>query len=440
MKKKINRQLILISVIAVILTLLAVSAVFYQLFRRQMIEDLRVYTQAMMLTGLPDETKDYDALDGSIRITIIDADGVVLYDNEADATAMENHGDRPEVAQAYAEGEGSSIRHSDTMQRNTYYYAVLLADGSVLRVARDAHNLWSILYSALPIIVIMLCVLVAVCVLLSHFLTKSLLRPIARMAEDMDHIPETEIYPELAPFAETIHAQHEDILRNANMRQEFTANVSHELKTPLAAISGYAELIETGMAGEEDVPRFAAGIRQSSQRLLGLINDTIRLSELDASAQDTPFEKLDLTEIARENTDLLSIRAEQKSVLLTVEGTPCPVMGDKQMLGELVYNLCDNAISYNNVGGSVLVWTGLIDDAPVLRVKDTGIGISPEHQERIFERFYRVDKSRSKQTGGTGLGLAIVKHIVAVHGAELSLVSAVGEGTEITVRFAPCEE
>ena len=219
------------------------------------------------------------------------------------------------------------------------------------------------------------------------------------------------------------------------MRIEFLSNVSHELKTPLAAISGYSELIENGMASGEDAVRFAAGIRQSADRLLTLINDTIRLSELDTVSKETAFEQVDLYEIARDSVEMLQIRAEERDVRLSLEGGCCKILGDRQMMEELLYNLCDNGMSYNVPGGSVLVSVKRDENAAVLRVKDTGIGIPKACQDRIFERFYRVDKSRSKSTGGTGLGLAIVKHIVAVHQAEISLTSEENQGTEVTVIF-----
>ena len=302
-------------------------------------------------------------------------------------------------------------------------------------MARESHSIWSILYQSLPVFLITLIALPVVCLILSRYLTKSLVSPIEQMAADMDHIEEANVYEELVPFAETIKEQHDAILSNANMRQEFTANVSHELKTPLAAISGYSELIENGMASGPDVVRFAAGIHQSANRLLTLINDIIRLSELDVMKEEEPFEEVNLYELARDSVEMLQVRAEERDVILTMEGNSCLIQGNKQMIEELIYNLCDNAVCYNNIGGSVRVSVGSQENKVVLRVQDTGIGIPKESQERIFERFYRVDKSRSKSTGGTGLGLAIVKHIVAVHGAQISLVSEVGKGTDITVTF-----
>lgn len=438
MKKKINKQLMLISSMAVVITLLLMAIVFYRILQVQVIEDLKVYAHMLAEDGILDMIQNNQSVfkRDSMRITVIAADGSVLYESSADATAMDNHLERPEVQEAVKNGEGQSVRQSSTMKMNTFYYTVLLDDGSILRVARESHSIWSILYQSLPVFLITLILLLVVCLVLSRYLTKTLVSPIEQMAADMDHIEEANVYEELVPFAETIKEQHEAILSNANMRQEFTANVSHELKTPLAAISGYSELIENGMASGQDVIRFASGIHQSANRLLTLINDIIRLSELDVMKQEEPFEEIDLYELARDSVEMLQVRAEEHGVILSMEGSPCTIQGDKQMIEELIYNLCDNAICYNNVGGSVQVTVGIMEEQTILRVQDTGIGIPKESQERIFERFYRVDKSRSKSTGGTGLGLAIVKHIVAVHNAHISLVSEVGKGTDITITFA----
>lgn len=229
-----------------------------------------------------------------------------------------------------------------------------------------------------------------------------------------------------------------DVLKNAKMRQEFTANVTHELKTPLTSISGYAELIETGMANQEDIFRFAQEIHKASTRLLTLINDIIRLSELDDGEIEVAFERMDLYEMAKICVEMLALNAEKYQVEIIISGEPHYINGNKQMIEELLYNLCDNAIRYNNKGGSVEVKVssgGKNAEETVLVVKDTGIGIPKEHQQYIFERFYRVDKSRSKSTGGTGLGLAIVKHIAVRHNARIELESQVGRGTEIRVYF-----
>jgi len=233
----------------------------------------------------------------------------------------------------------------------------------------------------------------------------------------------------------TIYKQHEDIMKSARMRQDFTANVTHELKTPLTSISGYSELIENGMATDADVVRFAKEIHNNSSRLLTLINDIIRLSELDAMDRSVAFEPINLYQIAETCVSMLQINAEKHNVHLTFWGEPVMVSSTKEMMEELLYNLCDNAIRYNNENGLVHVSVKQIGDSVVLSVKDTGIGIPKDHQERVFERFYRVDKSRSKSTGGTGLGLAIVKHIVVQSNAKIELDSEKGKGTEIRVIF-----
>lgn len=437
MKKKINRQLTGISFVAVVITLVLMTAAFYRTFQAQVMEDLKIYAHVISKSDILDKAwqeENGDAL-GPVRTTVIAPDGQVLYDTSVNAGQMDNHMERPEIREAFAYGEGQSVRQSATMNRNTFYYTLRLDDGNVLRVSREAHSIWSILYRSVPVLAVTLCALLAACMVLSHYLTQSLVAPIERMVADISHIEEDKVYEELLPFARTIRRQHEEILESASMRQQFTANVSHELKTPLAAISGYSELIENGMASGTDVVRFAAGIRQSAGRLLTLIEDTIRLSELDSPASEITFEEVDLYEIARDSVEMLQIRAEKRDVCLSLEGSSCKIRADKQMMEELIYNLCDNAMSYNVVGGSVLVSVERKQQAVMLRVKDMGIGIPREHQERIFERFYRVDKSRSKSTGGTGLGLAIVKHIVAVHQAEISLVSEVNQGTEVAVSF-----
>ncbi len=228
-------------------------------------------------------------------------------------------------------------------------------------------------------------------------------------------------------------------MKTVNMRQEFTANVSHELKTPLTSISGYAELIENHMVSEHDKARFAGEIHRNANRLLTLINDIIRLSELDVSLDEVvQFEKMNLYPIAERCVDMLQVNAEKQDVTLSLEGEDGLIYANKEMMDELIYNLCDNAIRYNNAGGSVIVRLYQTPDSSmVLEVEDTGIGISKENQERVFERFYRVDRSRSKSTGGTGLGLAIVKHIVVQNHASLDLKSEGGKGTLIRVTFPP---
>ena len=219
------------------------------------------------------------------------------------------------------------------------------------------------------------------------------------------------------------------------MRREFTANVSHELKTPLHTISGCAELLANGMVKQEDVPRFSLQIQSEAKRMIALVEDIIKLSHLDEGAEDMRREQTDLYRLAMDTVRSLTPAAREAGVSLELSGESAVITGVPQLLGGIIYNLCDNAIKYNRRGGSVNVTITDGADAAQLTVKDTGIGIPPEQQERIFERFYRVDKSHSKEVGGTGLGLSIVKHAAKLHNAVISMHSVPGEGTEIKVDF-----
>ena len=438
MKRKINFRFFLLTAVSILVTLVLATAVFYELFKEEILSDLETYAYVLKSTGVFDEEKDYKDyhLDtDQLRITLVEAGGQVVYDNQADVADMDNHNNRPEVAEAFEDGEGMAVRHSATIDKNTFYYAIRLNDGCVLRLAKESGSIWSVFLTAFPQIIFLAMILLFIEMILSHYLTRSLVEPIERMANDMEHLDSITVYKELAPFAAKIQKQHEDIMKNARMRQDFTANVSHELKTPLTSISGYSELIETGMATDQDVERFAREIHKNSERLLTLINDIIRLSELDVTDQEVAVSQVDLYTVADNCVNMLQVNAENHQVSIELVGTRCIVLANREMMEELVYNLCDNAIRYNNPGGSVRVWVTQNEQESVLKVKDTGIGISKEHQERIFERFYRVDKSRSKSTGGTGLGLAIVKHIVAQSNAKMELKSELGQGTEIRVVF-----
>ena len=438
MKRKINLQLIGISVMAIVATVLVMFTIFYDVYRGQVKEDLETVADTLKDTHIFQEGNQtgYYFDSDNLRVTWVGADGKVLYDNSADETNMENHAQRPEIQEAFRTGHGESIRESETLNQSTYYYALRLDDGSVLRVSKDEENVWSIANSMIPAVAGMMVLMVVVCIILARFLTKSIIGPIEEMAVNIDDYSVMPAYKELVPFANLIRKQHTDILGAAKMRQDFTANVSHELKTPLTAISGYAELIENGMVGQDEIVSFSAKIRENVERLLSLINDTIRLSELDnGAAQDNTMETFDLNEMAERCVENLKMYARKHEVNIACIGVSTCITANRGMISELIDNLCNNAIRYNNKNGSVLVEVGAREGHAFLRVKDTGIGIPKEHQERVFERFYRVDKSRSKQTGGTGLGLAIVKHIVAIHGATLHLESEEGKGTEITVTF-----
>lgn len=438
LKKVINLEFIIFSLVAIAVTMVLSTFIFYEVYKAEIIRDLKGYAEVLKNTGDfdADDTGVYASVDtNDLRLTLIAPDGSVLYDNQADEISMQNHLDRPEIAEAFENGDGHVIRKSATLNKSTYYYAILLKSGRVLRIARETNNVISMFLAAVPVMLVVMAILVCVTIIVTHYLTRNILKPIEQMANSLDDDAHIVAYREMRPFIDMIQKQHADIVKSSQMRQEFTANVSHELKTPLTSISGYSELIETGMATEVDVHHFATEIHKNSNRLLTLINDIIRLSELDVSEDAPLMEKINLAVIARTATDMLAINAEKNSVTLSYDGSHGYIYANKMMMEELVYNLTDNAIRYNNKNGSVDVTVKTVDDKVILRVKDTGIGIPKEHQERIFERFYRVDKSRSKSTGGTGLGLAIVKHIVARNNAQLDMDSEPGKGTDIKVTF-----
>lgn len=427
-----------ISAVGILLTFCLSTVIFYELFKSEVVDELKTYADVIKETQSYDQILqgEYDPDVDDLRITMIKKDGEVFYDSFADAKKMENHANRQEVRQALKHGNGKAIRTSDTLDKNTFYYAVRLDDGNVLRVAKESRSIWSVFIKVMPAILILILVILAISKMLSDVLTKSLLLPIEQMSENLDHLEDITTYKELMPFINTIQEQHKNILMNAKMRQEFTANVSHELKTPLTAISGYSELIQNGMTNEEETIRFAGEIHKSAKRLLTLINDTIRLSQLDTSEQKVIYEAIDLYKIAEDCVNMLKFSADNHGITISIHGTNAYLEGNKEMLEEVVYNLCDNAIRYNNEGGKVDVTVKPVKGKIYLCVEDNGIGISKEHQERIFERFYRVDKSRSKSTGGTGLGLAIVKHIIQQHGAHMELTSEKGKGTKIEIEFS----
>lgn len=438
MRKKINIQFMAVSALAVVITAITAMALFYSIFRNQVFDDLKAYAHVIQPLDQEfwDEPENQKRLeDDGLRITLVKDTGKVIYDSAADEKMMENHKNRPEIKEAKESGEGTAIRWSATSSVHTLYYAEKLENGQILRVGKDSENVFQIMINTISMVLVLSVLVVLLCVFLSHILTERLLMPIERLASNLDGVNQDDIYDEIKPFIQTIKEQHINILNSAKMRQEFTANVSHELKTPLTAISGYAELIGSGMADQRDTKRFAEEIQRGSERLLTLINDIIKLSELDDEDLEFDFEQVDLYQQAQACLDMISVQAGKQEVTLRLEGEHCTIVANRNLMDELLYNLCSNAVRYNNRGGSVTVTIKMENGRVMLSVKDTGIGIPKEHQERIFERFYRVDKSRSKQSGGTGLGLAIVKHIVAQHNAEMTLESEPGRGTEIKVLF-----
>ncbi len=437
MKKKLNARFMLIAAIAIVATAACAIILFYSILIEQIFEDLKANAHVVALMGAADiaENENEQLAGDGLRITLVNEAGEVLYDSQEDEAGMENHKARPEIALAFSEGEGRGMRRSATSLKHTFYYATLLSDGNVLRVGKTSDSIYHLCLRMMFLIAAVGVVVFAVCVFFAKRLTKRIVAPIEKLASNITLVDEGEVYEEMQPFVATIKQQHIDILNHAKLRQEFTANVSHELKTPLTAISGYAELIASGMTNETDTKHFADEIHRGAERLQRLINDILKLSELDDESLKLEFEPLDLYELGKNCMAQMQIPAQKHEVAIALEGESTVINGSKTLLEELFYNLCSNAVRYNRPGGTVTMWIGMENSRPVFCIKDTGIGIPKEHQERIFERFYRVDKSRSKSTGGTGLGLAIVKHIVAQHDAQLELKSEENIGTEIRILF-----
>ena len=387
-----------------------------------------------------------------LRITLINKDGSVAYDNEAPPSMLPNHGDRPEVAKAFESGSGSAERASSTLDEIMLYRAVRLNNGQVVRLAQAQPGVAAILMS----LVAPMLLIAAAGAVLSFFLarreSRAIIEPLQEV--DLDHPRRSyeHAYAEMVPMLERIESQRQELKRqmavladNDRMRREFTANITHELKTPLTAISGYAELIANGMVeGEDDLRNFGGRIYREAGRLAALVNDILTLSNLDEAERATegeavPIGSTEPIELSRAITTVeqrLEQVARQLDVTIVRKTKPVVVEGVPRLIDELIYNLASNAIRYNQPGGTVTLRCGTNDEGhPYLTVADTGIGIAPEEQGKVFERFYRVDKSRSKARGGTGLGLAIVKHAAVYHHASLDLSSELGVGTTITVTF-----
>lgn len=437
MKRKINLSIVCLAILSIITTAALMILGINTLYTRHFENDLELVASFMYRYDKIYSIAEVkvDTGNKNFRVTVLDDKGNVLVDNMEEPSDMGNLSDRPEIVQAMEIGRGSSVRRSEARQKNIYTYAMKMEDGNILCVSRDADNVFRFVETILPSMILMFIILCIISMTIAQLLTKKLLKPIEELTENMEGDLQEPCYKELEPFLRKIREQHAGLIKSSKMRQEFTANVTHELKTPLTSISGYAELIETGMASGEDTIRFSEGIHKNANRLLTLINDIIRLSELDSLEEELRTEPLNLYCLAAACVDTLKLNAKIHNVNITLKGEKCRVKCNRMMMEELLFNLCDNAIRYNNENGSVLVEVFREEKKVVLRVSDTGIGIPREHQERIFERFYRVDKSRSKSTGGTGLGLAIVKHIVDLHGAQLNLQSEAGKGTVMSIIF-----
>lgn len=549
MTKRIFRGIFFVSIITMLLSIVFIIGVQYQFYSESQLSSLK--NEAYYISNIIDDNSEYleSIKKSEDRITLIDSDGTVLFDNRYDVSLMQNHSDRKEIKKAMENGSGYSVRFSETLSRKTCYYALKLDDGKVLRLSNSRASIFSTVMTLLS----PLCAIIIASVILSYVLasiiSKKLLKPINEMDIEKPIIEES--YEELSPIIRKINAQNRkiraqisaltqsqrefeiisdnmsegliltdkngrilthnksveqifsltenpdgenilelnrsesfreiftslrdgkrvdtttetdgkiyeitlnpvfnddgslcgsviliiDITEKENrerLRREFTANVSHELKTPLTSIYGISDMLKSGMVEKEDIKGFASDINKESKRLITLVDDIIKLSKLDEGTLQYDNTEVNLGETATEVCRSLSVAAEQKNVTVNMDLGNAVINAPYNLIFEMIYNLCDNAIKYNKDGGMVTVKTGIEDGKPFVTVSDTGIGIPSADISRIYERFYRVDKSHSKKIGGTGLGLSIVKHIASLTGGTISTESKVGAGTTITVQF-----
>ncbi len=552
MTSKIFRSIFATSLVVLLATLAIITTFLYDYFTNIQINQIKDEL-SIASVGTEQAGAEYlkDLKSDNFRLTWVANDGTVLFDSQADKATMDNHLDREEIAEAFETGKGSSSRRSATLTEKTLYEAVLLSDGTVLRISVNRASGFVLLLGMMYPVVIVIIIAVVVSAVLAHKMSKRIIEPLNKL--DLDNPTENDAYEEIAPLLSRIHKQNMKVERKAaelnrrkdefelitknmreglvlldksrniltinsaamtifstdencvgnefltinrrheitsaiersltdghaeirvklnekeyqfdisrietdgetvgavilafditeqadaeRLRREFTANVSHELKTPLQTITGSAELIENGLVKQEDMPRFVGHIREEATRLVTLVEDIIRLSQLDEQTE-LPKETVSLYEIANEVCGVLRDSADKKDIMFSISGDSGNVCGVKHLLFEVIYNLCDNSIKYTPDGGKVEVDISETEKEVTLTVSDNGIGIAPQHHARIFERFYRVDKSHSKKSGGTGLGLSIVKHSVQYHGGKISIQSEENKGTAVTVVLPKAE-
>lgn len=446
MKHKLFLNTFIVSIVVFISCLTVTVGVLYGYFSDQHMTELKNRAQLIgsALNQYGDAFLDLMDLETNARVTLIDTDGTVLQDTVSDSSAMDNHADHEEMQEAFETGYGQSSRYSNTLSARFDYCAIRLNNGQILRLSDTQYTPLPLIGNIIYPITTILVMAVLLSFLLAARVSKSITAPINNL--DLTHPDEKKIYPELRPLTERINAQNRQIDRQMEelkleherqdkLRREFTANVSHELKTPLTSISGYAEIIQNGMVEPKDVSVFAGRILGESKRLITLVEDIIKLSQLEEKEIALPISQIDLYDAAADILSHLHAVADRQKISMKLEGEHCTITGARQLIDEMIYNLCDNSIKYNNPGGSVTVSISHSGDNILLTVSDTGIGIPEEGISRVFERFYRMDKSHSKAVGGTGLGLSIVKHGAAYHNAEIICNSMVGVGTTISIVF-----
>lgn len=437
MRRKIIRSMMILLALSLTVSYALLTAVYYfqslRMTESQLKQEADYVTQAFGLSGvsaLIDMDKDGKAY---TRKTLIDEDGTVLYDSWEDPETMEDHSGREEVIGALKNGSGEAIRRSETIGSGMVYYAVYTKDHKVLRVGRDLSSIWLTAGQILPYMGVIGVLLAFAAWGMARHQVNKLVRPINEL--DLERPLEKPMYEELMPFLERLDKQNREKDAVEQMRREFSANVSHELKTPLTSISGYAEIMMNGLVRPEDIRDFSQRIYKEANRMITLVEDIIKLSRLDEGSIELEKEDVDFYDMACEIKNHLALKAEKKHVGIQVSGEHVIYRGIRQILDEMIYNICENALKYNIEGGYVTIWTGHTPEGRKVIIEDTGIGIPKEHQDRVFERFYRVDKSHSRETGGTGLGLSIVKHGALLHGADIHLDSEPDVGTRIEINF-----
>ncbi len=450
MKAKIFKNIFAATTSIFLICLIIMVGVQFSFFSNRHSDLMKKELEYLALAANANGTDFLKDKDGSsdMRITHISADGSVLFDSSADVSSMDNHYDRQEIKNALENGFGESSRYSNTIMEETVYYAQRLDDGTVLRISSTRYTVFTLLINIIYPLLAALAISLLISAILAARVSSGVTEPINSI--DLENPDERDVYDELKPLVQRINAQNRQIQtqmdelkqehkKQDKMRREFTANVSHELKTPLTSISGYAEIIKNGMVRKEDIERFSEKIYDEAQRLIILVGDIIKLSQLDGGEVFADKVDIDLYDVCLRNVTYLESVAEAKNVLISLDTEPKDfrphILGYEKIIDEIVYNLCDNAIKYNREKGAVAISLSENSESVILAVSDTGIGIPQSEIDRVFERFYRVDKSHSKKVGGTGLGLSIVKHGVSLHGARVELKSSFGFGTTVSVFF-----
>lgn len=413
----------------------------YNYFEQQIFNELEneaTFIEDFILNHQYDEIRNFDTKN---RITLIHKNGEVFFDNKVDIQEMENHFTREEILGALQNKQAKVARFSSTMTEKTLYYAKLLSNQDILRISCNQHSVAVLVLGMSQSLLIMFVIAIIICAVIAKFVSKKIVEPLNKI--NLENPEDTNVYQELKPFTHRISEENFEKEQREELRQQFSANVSHELKTPLTSISGFAEILKNGGTDEQTTKDFANTIYEETQRMISLVNDIIKLSKLDEKSISQEKEEINLTELSKEVITPLLPVAEKKNVKIDLEAeNQVFINGVRSVIFEMIYNLVENAIKYNKNDGKVIVKVSKISENPsskkqtvVLSVSDTGIGIPKNEQERIFERFYRIDKSRSKESGGTGLGLSIVKHGAKYHNAKVTLSSQEGKGSTFTIYF-----